>query len=253
VPKTIDNDLPLPLYNPTFGFNTAREVGARLVGNLMEDAQTTRRWYIVVGMGRSAGHLALGMGYAGGASLALIPEEFSRGSVSLDLLCRIIAGAIDTAAAGGHIRSGMCPRRDFGVAVLAEGVAELIVEELKEFPYVKVKRDKHGNLRLSEVPFALILRKVLEKRATDRNEELALVDVTIGYELRCADPIAFDIEYAQQLGWGAVRYLLRLGEESWTETGAMISIQSGEVVPQSIRGNRRDFLGYFARSPTSST
>ena len=61
VPKTIDNDLPLPDMIPTFGYQTARELGAKLVKNLMEDAQTTDRWYTAVTMGRSAGHLALGM------------------------------------------------------------------------------------------------------------------------------------------------------------------------------------------------
>ena len=60
VPKTIDNDLPLPGNMPTFGFETARHVGTALVRNLMEDSRTTSRWYFVVTMGRSSGHLALG-------------------------------------------------------------------------------------------------------------------------------------------------------------------------------------------------
>ena len=69
VPKTIDNDLPLPPHVPTFGFQTARHVGVELVRNLMEDARSTRRWYVVVAMGRKAGHLALGIGKAAGATL----------------------------------------------------------------------------------------------------------------------------------------------------------------------------------------
>jgi hypothetical protein len=58
VRKTIDNDLPLPGEIPTFGFETARQIGSDLVKNLMEDSRTTGRWYFVVVMGRSAGHLA---------------------------------------------------------------------------------------------------------------------------------------------------------------------------------------------------
>jgi 6-phosphofructokinase len=58
VPKTIDNDLPLPAAMPTFGFETARHVGTSLVLNLMEDSRTTSRWCFVVVMGRKAGHLA---------------------------------------------------------------------------------------------------------------------------------------------------------------------------------------------------
>ncbi|MHB9026161.1 MAG: diphosphate--fructose-6-phosphate 1-phosphotransferase [Armatimonadota bacterium] len=222
VPKTIDNDLPLPGSMPTFGFQTARELGSRLVRNLVEDARTTQRWYIAVAMGRSAGHLALGMGYAGGATVSLIPEEFTAGEVSLDLLCRTIEGAtIAARAAGQH----------YGVAVVAEGIAELMKEELLGHPLVQVRYDAHGHLRLAEVPFALILKRMLEERALAKDNHLSLVDVAIGYELRCADPISFDIEYTQQLGWGAVRYLLHPAEEGWAETGAMISIQSGEVVP----------------------
>src|SRR4026207_820198 len=51
IPKTIDNDLPLPPHVPTFGFQTARHVGVELVRNLMEDAKSTPRWSGRVGMG----------------------------------------------------------------------------------------------------------------------------------------------------------------------------------------------------------
>lgn len=222
VPKTIDNDLPLPGNMPTFGFQTARDLGGRLVRNLMEDALTTQRWYIVVAMGRSAGHLALGMGTTGGASLTLIPEEFSDGDVSLELVCNIIEGAI--------LKSRLLGR-DYGVVIVAEGVGDHLSEELQEHPLVVVQHDDHGHLRLAEVPLALILKRTLAERANARKEKTTFVDVAVGYELRCADPSPFDTEYCQQLGWGAVRYLLEVGEESWAETGAMISIQAGELVP----------------------
>src|SRR6185369_9909530 len=76
VPKTIDNDLDLPPHVDTFGFQTARHYGVEIVKNLMVDAKTTSRWYFVIAMGRKAGHLALGIGKAAGATLTLIPEEF---------------------------------------------------------------------------------------------------------------------------------------------------------------------------------
>src|SRR5215510_84329 len=75
VPKTIDNDLDLPSYIDTFGFQTARHYGAEIVKNLMVDAETTHRWYFVIAMGRTAGHLSLGIAKSAGATLALIPEE----------------------------------------------------------------------------------------------------------------------------------------------------------------------------------
>ena len=77
VPKTIDNDLPLPGGIVTFGYETARHVGVSLVETIMEDARATSRWYLLVAMGRKAGHLALGIGKAAGATLTLIPEEFA--------------------------------------------------------------------------------------------------------------------------------------------------------------------------------
>src|SRR2546421_7312248 len=84
VPKTIDNDLPLPGSTPTFGFETARHNGVYLVRNLAEDARTTSRWYIIVTMGRAAGHLALGIGKAAAATLMIIPEEFRGRQLTVD-------------------------------------------------------------------------------------------------------------------------------------------------------------------------
>src|SRR6516162_9429833 len=69
VPKTIDNDLPLPAAVPTFGFETARHLGVLTVRNLAEDARTTSRWYLIVSMGRASGHLALGIGKASAATI----------------------------------------------------------------------------------------------------------------------------------------------------------------------------------------
>ena len=53
VPKTIDNDLPLPEGIPTFGFETAREHGTTVVERIQMDMQTTNRWFFIVMMGRS--------------------------------------------------------------------------------------------------------------------------------------------------------------------------------------------------------
>ncbi len=82
VPKTIDNDLPLPPGIRTFGFETARAEGARTVNTFIADARATGRWFVVVAMGRKTGHLALGIGKSGSANLTLIPEEF-KGKISL--------------------------------------------------------------------------------------------------------------------------------------------------------------------------
>src|SRR5438034_4400014 len=144
VPKTIDNDLPLPSHIPTFGYQTARHAGVELVRNLMEDAKSTKRWYVVVAMGRKAGHLALGIGKAAGATLTVIGEEFSRETIAFSYICDIVETAITKRRAMGHY---------FGVAILAEGLIEkLESQELQELQ--DVERDDHGNIRFAEVDLA---------------------------------------------------------------------------------------------------
>ena len=113
VPKTIDNDLDLPPSVDTFGYQTARHVGVGIVQNLMVDARTTSRWYFVIAMGRKAGHLALGIGKAAGATLTLIPEEFAGERIPLKKVVDTLVAAIIKRLSNG--------RRD-GVAVLAEGL-----------------------------------------------------------------------------------------------------------------------------------
>jgi 6-phosphofructokinase 1 len=215
VPKTIDNDLPLPPHVPTFGFQTARHVGVELVRNLMEDAKSTRRWYIVVAMGRKAGHLALGIGKAAGATLTVVAEEFAPRYVPFATICDIVEGAIIKRRAMG---------RHFGVAVLAEGLIDkLDPAELVELE--DVERDEHGHVRFAEVDLARKVKAELHGRLGGRGLRVTITDKNVGYELRCADPISFDAEYCRDLGFGAVRFLVSGG------SGAMVSVQEGRLVP----------------------
>jgi len=215
VPKTIDNDLPLPEHIPTFGFQTARHVGAELVRNLLEDARSTRRWYIVVAMGRQAGHLALGIGKAAGATLTIIAEEFAPAIIPFAAMCDIVEGAIIKRRALGH---------HHGVVVMAEGLIEkLDPKELVELQ--DVERDEHGHIRLAEVDLARKVKVEVQGRFSERDIRVTLASKTIGYELRCADPIAFDAAYCRDLGHAAVRFLAEGG------SGAMVSVQDGRMVP----------------------
>jgi len=215
VPKTIDNDLPLPEHIPTFGFQTARHVGAEVVRNLMEDARSTRRWYIVVAMGRQAGHLALGIGKAAAATLTVVAEEFASSTIPFAVMCDIVEGAIIKRRALGH---------HHGVVVMAEGLIEkLDPAELAELQ--DVERDEHGHIRLAEVDLARKIKVEVQGRFSERGIRLTLVNKQIGYELRCADPIAFDAAYCRDLGYGAVRFLEDGG------SGVMVSVQDGHLVP----------------------
>ena len=178
VPKTIDNDLCLPGNMPTFGFQTARHVGVNLVRNLMVDALTTGRWYLVVCMGRNAGHLTLGIGKAAGATISVIAEEFPEGKITLDQVGDVLEGAIIKRRAMGYAH---------GVALVAEGIGErLDPEELRGIPGVEVEFDDHGHLQLREVPLARVLSRIVSQRLKARDAKATVVDVSLGYELRCA-------------------------------------------------------------------
>ena len=218
VPKTIDNDLPLPDNAPTFGFETARSVGTNIIESLMEDARTTERWYLVVSMGRKSGALALGMCKAAAATLAVIPEEFPGGDVDLTAVVDTIVGAIVKRRASGH---------DYGVAVIAEGIAERLSAE-KLAALDGVARDAYGHVRLADVPLGSVLRDAVRRRLTEIGAETTVVTKDIGYELRCAKPVPFDVEYTRTLGYGAVRYLLSGG------SGSLIALSGGHVVPVNL-------------------
>jgi len=221
VPKTIDNDLPLPGGTPTFGFETARSVGAGLVNNLMTDAMTTRRWYLVVAMGRSAGHLALGIGKSAGATLTVIAEELPRDApVRLSHLVDVLETSMLKRIAHG---------RPFGVAVLAEGIGlRLHQDELRQ-AMPQVERDEHDNVRLAGLPLDRLLAEQVRDRFRARGQDVTVEGKNIGYELRCAPPVPFDIEYTRDLGYGAVDYLRQVLQGGGP--GGMITIQEGRLVP----------------------
>jgi 6-phosphofructokinase 1 len=220
VPKTIDNDLPLPGGQPTFGFETVRQAGTEAVLNLMEEARTTNRWYFIVVMGREAGHLALGIAKAAGATLALIPEEFPDGGPTLDQVSKVLEGAILKRRVMGN---------EHGVAVIGEGIAEkLSVDELKNLPGVTVEHDSYGHIALNDIPLAIILRRQVQQAFAARGEDIAIVDVTLGYQLRGARPIPFDIDYTRTLGYGAVRFLLSDTDDERLKFGGLICQLDGQ-------------------------
>lgn len=215
VPKTIDNDLDLPHGIPTFGYQTARHIGVEIVKNIMTDAHTTSRWYFVVTMGRKAGHLALGTGKAAGATLTLIPEEFTDENVSLNHMVDILVGAIIKRLSYG--------RKD-GVAIIAEG----LIDKLDPHAFdqlVNIEKDAHDNLRFAEINFGEILKYHVQQRLKQFGLTSTIVAKNIGYELRCADPIPFDMEYCRDLGYMASKFLFDGGN------GALISMQENRFVP----------------------
>jgi 6-phosphofructokinase 1 len=215
VPKTIDNDLPLPGDIPTFGYETAREVGTRLVMNLKRDSFTMRHWFLVLSMGRNSGHLALGIGQGATSTITLIPEEWRGREIRLHEVVDILVTTMLMRLTEG---------KPYGVAVLAEGILEnLSHEDLKTLKHVE--RDEHGHIRLPDVNFLDIVKEEIDKELAGYGVRLKMVKHILGYELRCAPPCALDIEYTRGLGGAAVEFLLNGG------TSAIITLQQGQMVP----------------------
>src|SRR5215470_13419504 len=218
VPKTIDNDLPLPENAVTFGFETARAAGTAIIESLMEDARTTGRWYLAITMGRRSGALALGMCKSAGATLAIIPEEFREEKLDFNIVADTIVGAMIKRKASG---------RDDGVCLVAEGIGEQL--DAENMPSLKeLEHDAYGHIHLSELPLGALLREGIRTTLEDVGIKSGVVTKDIGYELRCAKPIPFDVEYTRTLGYGAVRYLLQGG------SGALIAITGGKITPVAL-------------------
>ncbi len=214
-PKTIDNDLPLPSEIRTFGYETARDLGSQIVMNMMEDALTGQRWYFIVAMGRKAGHLAMGIGKSSGATVTLIPEEWRNRKVRLQEVVDILVTSILRRKAEG---------KEHGVAVLAEGLVEYMDASDLEV-LADAERDEHGHIRLSEINFGEILKDTVSAELLKLGTDMRIVNKDLGYELRCAPPNAFDIDYTRSLGQAAVDFLLNGG------SNATITIQKDHVVP----------------------
>jgi 6-phosphofructokinase 1 len=215
VPKTIDNDLDLPPHVDTFGYQTARHLGVEIVKNLMVDARTTSRWYFVIAMGRKAGNLALGIGKAAGATLTLIPEEFAGRTVRLRPFVDTLAGSIVKRLSDG--------RRD-GVAIIAEGlVLRIDPQDLARID--EVERDAHGHVRIDELNVGELLKEQVRQRLSRLGIKATIAAKNIGYELRCADPIPFDMEYTRDLGYCAAKHLLSGGN------AVMVALEGGHFTP----------------------
>ncbi|HEX8438272.1 diphosphate--fructose-6-phosphate 1-phosphotransferase [Archangium sp.] len=220
VPKTIDNDIDLPYDVSTFGFQTARHVGVEIVKNLMVDAKTTSRWYFVVAQGRKAGHLALSIGKAVGATVSVIPEEFRQG-------CPVPFSTVIDILAGSVIKRLSYGRQD-GIALLAEGLADCIdPEDLAR--HTDIPRDHMGNVHVAQINLGEVLVKGVEARLAGLGIKATLLPKSIGYEVRCADPIPFDMEYTRDLGYCAARYIVDGGSE------AVVSMVNGRFHPISFQ------------------
>ena len=217
VPKTIDNDLPLPNNAPTFGFNSAKDEGAHIARTIYEDARTSATWLVISAMGRSAGHLALGIGEATHCPMTIIPEMFNKTGISLDKIINLTISAIVKRKILGI---------NYGTVVVAEGVFhDLDPQEIKATG-VNMSYDEHGHPELGKISKAVMFNDMLEKEFKKIGLKIKTRPVEIGYDVRCQDPIAYDLTYCSELAMG-VYELFKNGD-----TGCMVYVDAnGDAKP----------------------
>jgi len=217
IPKTIDNDLPLPANAPTFGFNSAKDEGAHLARTVYEDARTSGNWLLISAMGRSAGHLALGIGEATHCPMTIIPEMFNKTEISIDKIIRMTLSTIIKRKIMGI---------GYGTVVVAEGVFhDLDPEDLKSTG-VHMTYDEHGHPELGKISKAVLFNDILEVELKKLGLKVKTRPVEIGYDVRCQDPIAYDLTYCTELAMGAYELFAK------GETGCMVYVDAdGDAHP----------------------
>jgi len=201
VPKTIDNDIPLPKGIPTFGFNTAKNEGVVIGNTIYEDARTSNNWFVVSAMGRSAGHLAFGIGASCHFPMIIIPEMFDNTEITFEKIIKLIISSIVKRRIDGI---------KYGVAMVSEGVFHELSDEQIRNCGIDFTYDEHGHPELGNVSKAHIFNILLQRQLKELGLKVKSRPVELGYELRCARPIAFDLTLCTMLGMG-VRKLFREG------------------------------------------
>lgn len=196
VPKTIDNDLPLPEGSPTFGYHTAKEEGVRIGNTIYEDARTSGTWFVISAMGREAGHLAFGIGTACHFPMIIIPEMFNKTKATFDAITKMIV-------------SSMVKRKilgiEYGVAIVSEGVFHFMSDEEIEGTGINFTYDEHGHPELGNVSKSHIFNILVQRKLRKLNLSVKSRPNEMGYELRCVRPIAYDLAYATILGTGVMK------------------------------------------------
>ncbi len=217
VPKTIDNDLPLPNSSPTFGYHSAKAQGTITGSIIYEDARTSENWFVVSAMGRSAGHLAFGIGAACHYPMIVIPEMFNKTEITIDKICKLVVSSIIKRKVMGV---------NHGCAMISEGVFHSLSDEEVKNSGIQFSYDDHGHPELGKISKAHIFSQLIDNKLSDLKLKVRTRPVEIGYDVRCYTPIAYDRVYCSLLGFGVYKLF------SEGVTGCMVYVNAqGDVWP----------------------
>ena len=217
VPKTIDNDLPLPKGTPTFGYESAKDKGAVIGRAVYVDARTSGNWFVLAAMGRSAGHLAFGIGEACHYPMIVIPEMFNKTPITIDKIIRLMVSSI--------VKRRIVSM-DYGAAVISEGVFHELSEAELSSCGIHFTYDAHGHPELGKVSKACFFSMLLDQRLAELKLNVQTRPVELGYEIRGQTPVAYDLTYCSELGIGVYKLF------SEGKTGCMVYVDGcGNVEP----------------------
>lgn len=221
VPKTIDNDLPLPEGTPTFGYESALNMGAMIARTVYTDARTSENWFLLSAMGRTAGHLAFGIGTSCHYPMIVIPEMFDKTTITVDKIVNLVTSSIIKRKLMGM---------DYGAAIVSEGVFHELSDEEITKSGIHFSYDDHGHPELGKVSKAHIFNEMLETKMKKLGLKVKSRPVEIGYEVRCQTPVAYDLLYCTELGMGVYQLFER------GVTGCMVFVDhAGAVTPLSLK------------------
>ncbi|MCB0586975.1 MAG: 6-phosphofructokinase [Phaeodactylibacter sp.] len=217
VPKTIDNDIPLPDGMPTFGFNSAKDAGVAIGNTIYEDSRTSGNWFVIASMGRSAGHLAFEIGASCHFPVIIIPEMFNKARITLSKVIDLIVSSMVKRLIEGI---------GYGVAIVSEGIFHVLDDEDIKNCGITFTYDAHGHPELGNVSKAHIINVLVQRKLKELDIQIKSRPVEMGYELRCHRPVAYDLTLCTILGMG-VKKLYDQGLK-----GCIVSTtRSAEIVP----------------------
>lgn len=217
VPKTIDNDLPLPEGVPTFGYNTAKSAGTEIANTIYEDAKTSKNWFVLAAMGREAGHLAFGIGASAHYPMIIIPEMFNKAELTFENIIRLSVSSIVKRKILGL---------DYGAISISEGVFHFFSDDEIKNSGINFTYDAHGHPELYAVSKSHVFASLIQKRLQKLEIGVKTRPVELGFEIRCARPIGYDLTLCTLLGLGVYK-LFKEGE-----TACMVCVDSiGDATP----------------------
>ena len=149
--------------------------------------------------------------------MLVIPEMFNKTNATIDKIVRLAVSAIIKRKIMGIT---------YGGVIVSEGIFyELSSEDLKATG-VTFSYDEHGHPELGKVSKAQIFCTVLEKKLGELGLKAKIRPIEIGYDVRCNNPVSYDITYCSQMAYGVWK-LFESGE-----TGCMVYVdRAGDITP----------------------